>query len=92
MDVTVIHNGAARRFESLVDGQLSVADYELSGGVMHLTHTWVPKALQGRGIAAHLVRAALDHAKAQGLKVHPVCSYVRLYMERHPDVHELWER
>jgi uncharacterized protein len=92
MDVKVIHNDAARRFESLVDGHLSVAEYELSGGVMHMTHTLVPAALRGRGIAAHLVQAALDHAKARELKVNPVCSYVRLYMERHPDTRGLWAR
>ena len=92
MDVKVIHNDAARRFESLVDGHLSVAEYELSEGVMHMTHTLVPTALRGRGIAAHLVEAALDHARAQGLKINPQCSYVRLYMERHPDTHGLWAR
>jgi predicted GNAT family acetyltransferase len=92
MDVTVTHNNAARRFESLVDGHLSVADYEISDGVMHMTHTLVPAALRGRGIAAHLVQAALDHAKALGLKVNPVCSYVRIYMERHPETQALRAR
>lgn len=85
----VTHNDAARRFEAQVDGHLGVADYELADGVMHMTHTVVPDALRGRGIAAHLVQAALDHARAQGLKVNPLCSYVRTYMERHPDTQAL---
>ena len=89
MDVKVIHNDTARRFESLVDGHLSVAEYQLSDGVMHMTHTLVPSALRGRGVAAHLVQAALDHAKEQGLKVNPLCSYVALYMERHPETQGL---
>jgi len=92
MEVKVIHNEPARRFESLVDGHLSVADYELSDGVMHLTHTVVPPALRGRGIAAHLVEAALAHARTLGLKIDPVCSYVRVYMERHPDSQSLWAK
>ena len=29
--------------------------------------------------------AALDHARANGLKVSPLCSYARAYMQRHPE-------
>ncbi len=73
------------RFQARVDGQLCVADYRLNDGVMAVTHTEVPPALQGRGIAAALVRALLDHAAAHGLKVRPLCSYARTYMQRHPE-------
>jgi hypothetical protein len=52
---------------------------------MHMTHTEVPAELEGRGIAAALVAAAMAHAKANGLKVEPLCSYVRAYMRRHPE-------
>jgi uncharacterized protein len=68
---------------------LARADYRLAGGVMRLVHTEVPPALTGRGIAAQLVRAALEYARVSGLKVQPACSYVRTYMRRHPDTHSL---
>jgi predicted GNAT family acetyltransferase len=87
--IEVRHNAAARRFEARVDGWPCRADYRIADGVMHLLHTEVAPALEGRGIAAQLVRAALDYAEAQGLKVRPVCSYVRAYMKRHPDTHRL---
>lgn len=86
---SVVHNVAAHRFELAVEGQLGVADYTLHDGVMCIHHTGVPAALQGRGIAAQLVAAALAHARAQGLKVDPVCSYVRAYMSRHPETQDL---
>jgi len=73
------------RFQTRVDGQLCVADYRLADGVMAVTHTEVPPALQGRGIAAALVGALLDHARANDLKVRPLCSYARAYMRRHPE-------
>ena len=73
------------RFQTVVDGHLGVCDYRLEGSVMHMTHTEVAPELEGRGIAVALVQAALDHAKAAGLKVNPLCSYVRLYMQRHPE-------
>lgn len=58
--------------------------YERHDGVAHFTHTRVPDALRGQGLAAHLVEAGLRWADAQGLRVRPVCSYVQAYLERHP--------
>jgi predicted GNAT family acetyltransferase len=85
----VRHNAAARRFETTVDDALARADYQLSGGVMRIYHTEVPQALEGRGIAGALVKAALAHARAEGLRIEPACSYVRAYMKRHPETHDL---
>lgn len=54
-----------------------------------MTHTFVHPALEGRGIAAQLVEPALAWARAEGLKVDPVCSYVRVYIKRHPQWEDL---
>jgi len=40
---------------------------------------------RGRNVAALLTRAALDYARAEGLRVVPTCSYTRRYLERHPE-------
>jgi predicted GNAT family acetyltransferase len=87
-----IHDEVRQRFETTVDGHLCVADYQLRGGVMWMTHTGVPPAVGGRGIAAELVRVALAWAEEQGLKVEPACSYVAVYMRRHPHTHKLLAR
>ena len=86
---TVIHNPSASRFEAHVDGQLCVADYRLAGALMTMPHTYVPPALEGRGIAAALVAEALAHARREGWRVRPTCSYVSRYMHRHPDTLDL---
>lgn len=80
----VRHNSEASRFELVVDGELARCDYRLHDDVLSIHHTEVPPALTGRGIAAALVRAALEHATRQGLRVRPLCSYVRAYLARHP--------
>jgi predicted GNAT family acetyltransferase len=87
----VIQNASASRFEMRVQGQLCVAQYRLIDGVMWLTHTEVPSSQRGRGLAAQVLRAALDHAREHGLKVRPACSYVRSYMRRHPEMQDLLE-
>ncbi len=85
----VQHNEARHRFEVTVEGQLCVADYRLASGAMQMTHTGVPVSLEGRGIAAALVKAAIAHARAHQLKINPLCSYVRVYMQRHPETLDL---
>jgi predicted GNAT family acetyltransferase len=85
----VRHDREGSRFVATVDSQECVALYRVYGKVMMLTHTGVPKALRGRGIAAVLVQAALDHARERGLKVRPDCSYAEDYMHKHPDTLDL---
>ncbi|MBU6484919.1 MAG: N-acetyltransferase [Betaproteobacteria bacterium] len=86
---TIAHNVAQHRFEARVEGTLAYCDYRRDGTVLQLVHTEVPAALEGRGIAAGLVAAALAWARAEGLTVVPVCSYVRAYMRRHPESADL---
>lgn len=89
--VTAVHNPGASRFEAQVQDRLCVADYRISGTVMAMTHTHVPPPLEGHGIAAALVAAALAHARKEGLHVRPSCSYVARYMHRHPETLDLLE-
>jgi uncharacterized protein len=83
--ITVVHRPEGQTFEAFVDGLRCMADYQREGQVIHMTHTVVPPALEGQGIAAQLVEAALKWAQAEHLKVNPVCSYVRIYLQRRPE-------
>jgi len=89
MDGEVRNNEAQHQYELEVEGQLAIAAYRLRPGRITFTHTEVPDALEGRGIGSKLVRAALDDARAQGLKVVPACPFVKHYMEKHPEVQDL---
>jgi predicted GNAT family acetyltransferase len=89
MSRAVQHNLAQQRFEWLEDGMLSVLDYQLQNGVMAITHTGVPEAVGGRGIAADLAKSALDTAREQGWGVRPLCSYVAAYIRRHKEYEDL---
>ena len=87
--IEVRHNAAAKRYEAVVDGHLSVCEYALAGDAMVFTHTLVPPELRGRGIAEKLVRAALADARAAGRKVEPQCSYVARFIERYAEYQSL---
>lgn len=89
MSRSIENNTDLQRFEWTEDGILSVMDYQLQDGVMAITHTGVPEAVGGRGIAADLSRYALDTARENGWAVRPVCSYVAGYIKKHPEYADL---
>ena len=89
MDVRVEHDCAARRFHALVDGHRAEVDYRLADGVMTITHTGVPSAIEGRGVAGELIRTAVDTARIEGWKVDPQCAYAADWLRRHEDYADL---
>ena len=89
VSIDVRHNAAASRFEAEVNGRMCVANYHLVDGAMRIHHTEVPPELEGRGIAGRIVEEALAYAERHGLKVEPWCSFVRSYMQRHPEAQRL---
>ncbi len=89
MSRSIENNSSLQRFEWVEDGILSVLDYQLQDGVMVISHTGVPEAVGGRGIAADLTRYALDTARENGWKVRALCSYAAAYIKRHPEYADL---
>lgn len=85
----VTHEAEAARFVARIGGAVARCDYRRHGGTLDLHHTEVPPALEGRGIAAALVAAALHWARGQGLRVRPTCTYVAAYMRRHHETQDL---
>lgn len=87
--VAVTHNEEAHRFEATVNGLRSLLAYRLFPDRIVLQHTEVPAPLEGHGIAAKLTRAALDFARANHLRVVPLCPYVSSFLLRHREYHDL---
>lgn len=78
------------RYEITVDGTVAgFAEYRLRPDRITFVHTEIDDAHAGKGLAGVLVRAALDDARARGLRVVPVCPYVKAWIERHPDYADL---
>ncbi|MGV8941370.1 MAG: GNAT family N-acetyltransferase [Lysobacter sp.] len=84
-NIDVQHQPERHRFVAAVDGAEGVLDYVREGDIMAITHTEVPAAIGGRGIAGQLVKAAFDHARGVGWKVRPDCSYAAAWAGRHPE-------
>lgn len=87
--IEIQHNPARARFELQVGEYLAELDYTLKGQQIIFTHTGVPSALEGRGIGSRLVRAGLDFARQNGYRVGSYCSFVDVYIARHPEYQAL---
>lgn len=89
VELPLCDNRAASRFEAELDGQLAIIEYTLHDGVLTLTHTEVPPAFQGKGVASRLIGFALAAARQDALKVVPQCPMVGSYMQRHAETQDL---
>ncbi|MDZ7705475.1 MAG: GNAT family N-acetyltransferase [Trueperaceae bacterium] len=88
-DAVLRHNEAYKRFEAQLGSETAVASYMRVRDTYIFTHTEVPDAFEGRGIGSRLVRYALEHVKAEGRSVAPLCPFVKGYIERHPEYKSL---
>lgn len=81
----VEHLSEEKRFVCRSAGHEAELTYRLRGDRLVLVHTGVPDELGGQGVAADLVRAALEVARADGLTVVPLCPFARDWMKEHPE-------
>jgi len=88
-DLVVTNNEEARRFETTVDGLRAFITYRQFPDHIVFQHTDVPAPLEGKGLAAKLARTALDFARANHLRVVPLCPYVSSFIRKHREYQDL---
>ena len=88
---SVRNNANELRYELLDDSGAMIGEirYVLEPGAVALVHTEVDPELQGRGLASELVEGAMNDLRERGLKMIPVCPYVRSWLRRHPEQADL---
>lgn len=86
----IVHDTAASRFILMRDGaEVGELTYERSAGRAALLHTYVRPDLRGQSLARALVLAAVDWARAEHLKLTPLCWYTRVVLERGPEFRDV---
>ncbi|HUD86600.1 MAG TPA: GNAT family N-acetyltransferase [Xanthobacteraceae bacterium] len=86
---TIRDNTALSRFELDADGVTAFMTYRIAGNVITLIHTETPVEARDHGIASQLIKGVLETVRARGLKIVPRCTFVRAYLDKHPEFRDL---
>src|SRR5690606_7807263 len=78
-------NDSENQYELHIGKLKAYLEFILKDDKVYLTHTKVPKALEGRGVGSALVGKALNHLLDKKLTVMPLCSFVAHYIDNHPE-------
>jgi len=75
------HDTEQQRFVLQLEGGEAILEYRLlPGNGIDFSHTFVPPALRGRGVAEKLVRTGLSWACAQEYEIQASCWYVQRFI------------
>jgi len=89
-DVQIVANTQRSRYEALLDGNVvAFADYQIRGSIVVLPHTVTTPVHRNHGLAARVVRFALDDIRGAGRQVIPSCWYVARFIDEHPEYADL---
>lgn len=87
MDVT--DNPALNRFELEIGGKVVFANYRRQGETLVIPHVEAPPSLRGTGAAGQLMQGIMELARAENLKVVPICGYASAWIRRHREFHDV---
>ena len=90
-EISIRDNPVENRFEAYRGEELAgVSEYMLAGQMIIFTHTEVDPRFEGQGVGSALARHALDTVRTDGSRqVLPLCPFVKAWISRHPDYHDL---
>lgn len=83
-EVEVARSSDRDRYEITVDDQQAgFTEYVDRNGQRIFYHTEIGKDFGGRGLGSTLIDHALAETRAAGLRIVPVCPFVKKYLETH---------
>ena len=86
MDVKREDGPTGGRYLVTIDGHTAEMTYSKAGATrIIIDHTGVPDALRGKGAGQALVQRAVEHARAAGIKIIPLCPFAKAQIEKHPE-------
>lgn len=80
MNSEVRDNTESSRYEFDTGSGLAIMTYRIDGNVITILHTEAPPGT--KGVGGILARAVLDDVQERGLKVVPLCPFVKRFIEK----------
>ena len=70
------------RYEMDEQGATAYADYRRDGQRLYIEYVFAPPALRGTGASGRLMAAIGAQARAQDLRITPICGYAAAWLRR----------
>ncbi len=72
------------------DGEwIAELTYLKANGILTIDHTEIAERLRGEGIGQDMVKAAVEYARANDLKINAVCPYAKKIIEETPELKDV---
>lgn len=78
------HGRYVARIDGL-DGEAEITFTRRGSSLISADHAGAPDSMRGTGAALALVEFMIADARANGLKIIPICPYVKAQFRKHPD-------
>lgn len=80
------HSGHRGAFVWMEDGErLAVMTYTVAGSRVIIDHTDVDDRLRGKGAGRHLVKSAVEWARADKVQLMPLCPFAKSVFDKTPE-------
>jgi uncharacterized protein len=85
-ELTFANKESRSHYQAVLGGRpIAISEYEAEPGRIVFTHTVVKPEYEGKGVGSRLAKFAVQDAQARGLRITPVCPFIRAYLRRHPE-------
>jgi len=92
MEIQRDEHGQKGAFYIDEDGEwIAELTYVKDNGIMTIDHTEIDEKLRGERIGEDMVRAAVEYARANGLKIRALCPYAKKVIDRTPEFQDVVE-
>lgn len=85
----VTDNQARSRYELIEQGLMAYADYRRDRGRLYIDYVFAPVPLRGKGTSDRLMHGVAATARAEKLKITPICGYAAAWLRRHREYADL---
>lgn len=86
MELEIKHDQINHRFYADISGKICELKYKkVDNKLLDYYSTFVPEPLRDQGIAEKITHYAIEYALSHNYHISPSCSYVRKYLNEHPE-------
>lgn len=78
-------NAARSRYERDVGGYMAYANIRRKDDILYIDYVFTPPELRGQGVGSDFMKALMQVARDEKMKVTPICGFAAGWLRKHAD-------